>query len=180
MNYIYLEIIEGTDSGKTFCLNEGANTLGRNPLNTIIINPLERVVSNHHAVIYNTPGQLYFQDLKSTNGSYLNDQKRADGVLTHQDPLRFGRNGLCFRILILETELMPPALKQQTKMSLPCTPHSINREMLHSRDEKDCSDLKSSFSSKIINQKEYTFLYYKISVTSPHCQCPSIAESRRS
>lgn len=108
MSFVYIEIVSGLDKGKFYPLADGANSLGRNKNNTIVLNSQEKSVSNHHAIIYKSPGRVYFQDLKSTNGSYINEIRLDDGILVNNDSIRFGKTGTQLRIIISETELTAP------------------------------------------------------------------------
>jgi pSer/pThr/pTyr-binding forkhead associated (FHA) protein len=72
-----LEILEpGENSnlknGGVIPLNNGA-TIGRKSDNMVILN--DSYVSNHHAKIYIKNMEYYLEDLKSTNGTFLNSAR---------------------------------------------------------------------------------------------------------
>ncbi|WP_413857626.1 FHA domain-containing protein [Candidatus Aalborgicola defluviihabitans] len=51
-------------------LTKDKTTLGRRPYNDIVIDNL--AVSGEHAVLQMTGGEVFLEDLNSTNGTYLN------------------------------------------------------------------------------------------------------------
>lgn len=63
-------------------------TIGRTPDNDIALDFPE--VSRHHAKIVATPEGFMVSDLKSGNGTYVNDQRLDEGPLNDGDVLRFG------------------------------------------------------------------------------------------
>jgi len=63
-------------------------TIGRTPDNDIPLDFPE--VSRHHAKIHATPEGFIVTDLKSGNGTYINDQRIDEGPLANGVTLRFG------------------------------------------------------------------------------------------
>jgi hypothetical protein len=63
-------------------------TVGRTPDNDIPLDFPE--ISRHHARISATPEGFLVTDLKSGNGTYINDQRVDEGPLGNGDTLRFG------------------------------------------------------------------------------------------
>lgn len=57
---------------QAFPLLKARTTIGRRTYNDIVIDALG--ISGEHAVIAMTPGEIFFEDLDSTNGSQLNGQ----------------------------------------------------------------------------------------------------------
>ncbi len=78
-----LVTIHGPEIGKKYVLDEDEFTIGRDVKNNIVVD-LDNV-SRRHAMISTKGSKSYIQDLKSTNGTYLNDEE----VLQEQ-PLRTG------------------------------------------------------------------------------------------
>jgi pSer/pThr/pTyr-binding forkhead associated (FHA) protein len=105
MEYYYLEIIEGIDKGKRYPLPDGAVSLGRSHGNTIALNTAEKSVSSHHAIIYKMPGRILLQDMQSTNGTYVNDEKIAERELAANDRIRFGRLGPQLLFVVSDRDL---------------------------------------------------------------------------
>ena len=66
-----------------------AITLGRKENNTVVLN--DRFVSSYHAKIYIKNREYYLEDLQSTNGTYLNENKIEGNIrLNVYDIIRFG------------------------------------------------------------------------------------------
>jgi hypothetical protein len=105
MEYYYLEIIEGIERGRRFALPDGAVSLGRSQTNTIVLTQAEKSISGNHAIIYKNPGRLLLQDMQSTNGTYVNNEKITECELKPLDLIRFGRMGPLLRIVVSDTEL---------------------------------------------------------------------------
>lgn len=67
----------------------GITTLGRRPENTIVLT--EPFVSGNHAKIYTKNNNLYVEDLNSTNGVYVNNEKINEKVkLIADDEIKIG------------------------------------------------------------------------------------------
>ncbi|MFN0063269.1 MAG: diguanylate cyclase [Myxococcaceae bacterium] len=75
--------IHGPDLGKRYLLEEEEFFIGRDVNNNIVVD-LDNV-SRRHAKIVTREGKSFVVDLKSTNGTYLNDQE-----VTQEAPLRSG------------------------------------------------------------------------------------------
>jgi pSer/pThr/pTyr-binding forkhead associated (FHA) protein len=75
-------------------------TIGRNPNNDIHIDNL--AVSNFHAKIVKQGNQFIIEDLKSTNGTFVNEQKIVKTSLNNNDIITIGKHTLIF--LLPETE----------------------------------------------------------------------------
>lgn len=69
-------------------LTEGANTIGRDPKNTIQI--LSDSLSRFHARITRNDNHCTLEDLKSSNGTFLNDEPVGSHRLTHGDEIVMG------------------------------------------------------------------------------------------
>ena len=96
-----LEVINGTNAGATHDLHKDRTIVGRHPDCDIIVEA--PAVSRHHAVISLIDGAHYIEDLRSRNGTYVNDQLIPSRVrLNHQDNLR-----ICDVILRFSREANP-------------------------------------------------------------------------
>lgn len=86
-----LVIIDGPLAGTTIPLSGGQITLGRAPGNTITLD--DEFVSSHHARIFRdtATGQRGIEDLGSTNGTVVNNQKLTGAtLLPARVPVRIG------------------------------------------------------------------------------------------
>jgi len=79
---------------KEYELGSHALKIGRLPDNTVVIdNP---AVSSHHARIIHDGGKFVIEDLKSTNGTYINEQRVHRQVLEHGDTVLVGKHKLVY------------------------------------------------------------------------------------
>jgi len=84
-------------SGHSYDLKVGRTTIGRVDDNSFEIS--DPSVSSHHCEIHWRGGdakEAFFRDLGSTNGSFLNGERIAEGVLTPGQSLRLGYVELSF------------------------------------------------------------------------------------
>ncbi|HLV32265.1 MAG TPA: transglycosylase SLT domain-containing protein [Chitinispirillaceae bacterium] len=105
MSFYYLEVIRGTETGRKFFLPDGAISIGRDTQNTIVL-CLDKSVSGHHAIIYKSPERILIEDLQSTNGTYINEEKiAAQKDLVTGDEVGFGKTGPRLKIIVSDHEL---------------------------------------------------------------------------
>lgn len=92
-----LVIIAGAGSGRVFTLSEmAATSLGRAKMNDIVLEDIS--VSSEHCRIRPENGAFVVHDLKSTNGTYINEKKIAHQPLVAGDTLKLGETSLQFRL----------------------------------------------------------------------------------
>ncbi len=86
-----LTVVVGAQPGKVLRLpDQGLTTLGRGPEQNFRFD--DQSVSGQHAQIVHIGGQFMLADMKSTNGSFINDQRLADPVqLRDGDRVQLGR-----------------------------------------------------------------------------------------
>ena len=75
-------------------------TIGRNPSNDICIDNL--AVSSFHAKIVKEGDQFVIEDLKSTNGTFLNKKKITKAPLQDNDTIIVGKHTLIFLLPAME------------------------------------------------------------------------------
>src|SRR5579872_5578118 len=79
---------------KEYELGAHALKIGRLPDNTVVIdNP---AVSSHHARIVHDNGKFVIEDLKSTNGTFINEQRVHRQVLENGDTVLIGKHKLVY------------------------------------------------------------------------------------
>ncbi|MBI1623076.1 FHA domain-containing protein [Comamonas suwonensis] len=83
-------------------LTKERTTLGRRPYNDIVIENL--AVSGEHAVIILADGKVSIEDLRSTNGTYVNGRAVQKQSLLNGDLLDIGR----YKIRFLDTVIAEP------------------------------------------------------------------------
>lgn len=87
----WLVIIDGPKAGASVPLTSESITLGRAASNTVVLD--DEFVSSHHARIYKDPasGQWAIEDLGSTNGTIVNQQRlNMPMLLPPRMPVRIG------------------------------------------------------------------------------------------
>ncbi len=77
---------------KTIETDKEIITIGRNVKNDIQIDNLS--VSKQHARIVKHQGHYFIEDMKSTNGTYLNEKKITKQKLTNNDVITIGKHTL--------------------------------------------------------------------------------------
>ncbi len=77
---------------KTIETDKEVITIGRNVKNDIQIDNLS--VSKQHARIVKRQGKYFIEDMKSTNGTYLNEKKIAKKKLANNDVITIGKHTL--------------------------------------------------------------------------------------
>jgi pSer/pThr/pTyr-binding forkhead associated (FHA) protein len=75
-------------------LTKDRTTLGRRPYNDIVIDNL--AVSGEHAVLQMVGGQVYLEDLNSTNGTYVNGKAAKKLLLQNGDTVEVGKYKIRF------------------------------------------------------------------------------------
>jgi pSer/pThr/pTyr-binding forkhead associated (FHA) protein len=92
MSGLRLVITGGNDVGRFFRL-AGVSTIGRDPSAGIVLDDAE--VSRRHAVVSVAERRAVIQDLESTNGVFVNDERIADECrIAAGDRVRIGSTRL--------------------------------------------------------------------------------------
>ncbi|MEN9670386.1 MAG: hypothetical protein RL018_663 [Pseudomonadota bacterium] len=74
---------------KVVPLNKDRMTLGRRPYNDIVVDNL--AVSGEHAALQVIGRDYFIEDLNSTNGTYINEQKVKRQILKNGDTIEIGK-----------------------------------------------------------------------------------------
>lgn len=74
---------------KEVTLAKDRTTLGRRPYNDIVIDNL--AISGEHAVLHMIGGDVYLEDLNSTNGTYVNSRAIKKQALENNDVVEVGK-----------------------------------------------------------------------------------------
>jgi hypothetical protein len=86
----YLQVVEGPDAGKQLVIAPRMEiTIGRNGDNMFPL--MDQEVSGYHCKLLCGNDRVRFQDLGSSNGSFVNEQPFQDGMVKSGDTLRLGR-----------------------------------------------------------------------------------------
>jgi pSer/pThr/pTyr-binding forkhead associated (FHA) protein len=89
-------VLNGPLQGSKLPLLEGRTTLGRDETNRIVV--LDEKASSHHAVIVGQAGRFAVEDVGSTNGTFVDEQRLAGShPLRSGERVRLGGTGFLFR-----------------------------------------------------------------------------------
>jgi len=97
----YLDLVDArTGQTRRIDLNKEVTRLGRDPEGEVVIDADAAVVSRRHAEIKKSDGQFSIRDLKSFNGTLVNDQRIAESVpLFDGDRIQLGVGGPVLRVI---------------------------------------------------------------------------------
>lgn len=90
-----LRPMHGGGYGDLIPLHKGGLTIGRAPNNSLVLND-NRVSARHARILSRTDG-YYLEDLKSTNGTFVDGQRVSRRPLQHGDVIRFDRHQFVFQ-----------------------------------------------------------------------------------
>lgn len=86
-----LTVVEGPDQGFKFRIKPAAAThLGRETDNDVVLD--DPATSRHHAEIVFRDGGYVLTDLRSANGTFVNDRSTTEAPLKDGDLIRLGQN----------------------------------------------------------------------------------------
>ncbi len=83
--YPALEVVSGLDAGKVYRIDKDQVRLGAVPQdggqkNDIVVRDVEHAISRFHCELIKRGGQVYVQDLNSSNGTRLNGERLKPGT----------------------------------------------------------------------------------------------------
>jgi adenylate cyclase len=94
---LIIKKFDGTD--EVFCPMEDVNFIGRNDVASGIVNHIhlsDNAVSRRHAKVFFEDYNYYIEDLDSSNGTWINEQRIKKAKLFPGDQIGIGRNLLIF------------------------------------------------------------------------------------
>lgn len=89
-----LFVIQGSDQGRRYDLDDDAISLGRDNDNSIQLHDSE--VSRHHAEVRSDEAGFLLVDLNSSNGSFVNGNQITEQQLANGDRIQLGRTLMIF------------------------------------------------------------------------------------
>jgi len=96
LNVVYLKVLTGPDRGKEYSMDKATILLGRREADVAIA---DQDVSRKHALMERQEGGQYLlRDLASTNGTFVNDRRITNSVLSEGDRIRVGGTTLSFHL----------------------------------------------------------------------------------
>src|SRR3990167_3932752 len=93
-------------------LTKDRTTLGRRPYNDVVIENL--AVSGEHAILGMSGDTVYFEDLNSTNGSYINGKAFKKHLLQINDVIEIGKYKIKYVNDVSAAGPVPPAASAGT------------------------------------------------------------------
>jgi pSer/pThr/pTyr-binding forkhead associated (FHA) protein len=103
---VKLVVLDGPQKGRVIPLPLTLFVIGRGPL--CHLRPHCTLVSNLHCAIARWGGRVLVRDLKSANGTYLNNQRiQGEMVARDGDVLRVGKLVFAFRVRLQEADPKP-------------------------------------------------------------------------
>lgn len=91
---VYLEVIEGNDKGKSFCITHKTITIGRDPRCDFQIT--DKYVSAKHCQVVFRQDHFTIIDLNSLNKTFVNGEEYIQRNLEHGDVLSIGKTKILF------------------------------------------------------------------------------------
>jgi pSer/pThr/pTyr-binding forkhead associated (FHA) protein len=110
----------GSLAGNSFQLQMGANTLGRDPVNHIVVP--DSGVSRNHAQLTLEPNGCWIADLDSSGGTYVNNNRISTSLwLQHNDQIQLSNSTVFIFQNPPDAQLVPPSQPAQpTQKSSGC------------------------------------------------------------
>ena len=176
----------GRPNQSTHDLHDGVNTVGRGFDNSIIVEDEARSLSRHHAEVIVQGQTVLVRDLKSSNGTFINNQKISEQELKIGDTVRFGSVSFILQetattqpipltakplpsdisILVRVTPEQSRNTIQQLLTNMPNAPHSGSVLLLPEQEENQRTATKLKILMEISNQltapQSYAILPQKI------------------
>ncbi len=92
-----LAVTAGSGAGQVFALSlESATSLGRAKANDVVLDDV--AISSQHCRVRPEDGRFVLHDLKSTNGTFVNDRRISRHPLSQGDVIKIGETVLQFRL----------------------------------------------------------------------------------
>ncbi|MFY8043255.1 MAG: FHA domain-containing protein [Rhodoferax sp.] len=118
-------------------LTKDRTTLGRRPYNDIVIDNL--AVSGEHAVLLMIGGEVFLEDLNSTNGTYINGKavkkqqlQNGDGIEVGKYKIKFVGDGVADNFdKTMVVRARPAAVAQSAPVAAPASGDSIGIGAFH-------------------------------------------------
>lgn len=111
MDIVCLLVTDGPMQGHRFAIKSAEPVIIGRGADVVVHIPYDSFCSRKHAQIFIKDKKYYLEDLKSTNGTYLNDEKVESPVeLKNNDKIKFGNTEAVF--LVKEKKDQPGAVDE--------------------------------------------------------------------
>jgi pSer/pThr/pTyr-binding forkhead associated (FHA) protein len=91
-----LKVLSGVDAGREVPLGSAQVNIGRMTASELLLN--DTSVSRLHAFVVNEDGHHVLYDGKSTNGTFLNNQRINNKTLRHGDIIKIGNTVIAYEL----------------------------------------------------------------------------------
>ena len=155
-------LVMTTEDGKTHKYPLGAySTLGRHPENTIQI--MDKMISKKHLSITFRSGTYFLEDLKSRNGTFINNRRIKEKVLEPGDEIQLGTIRLTFSYKSeaankkLTQQVNIVADKKSSPISQQVRPQVADRDFLPENEIQDNETIRRDYeklrTAHLLNRK---------------------------
>jgi pSer/pThr/pTyr-binding forkhead associated (FHA) protein len=167
------------DAGKVFTVSEPVAVIGRlTSLNRPDIELSDDVVSRRHAEIVFKDGKYWIQDLGSTNGTMLNDDRILSGSLyelKHNSRIGLGMEGSSARIILIFKQTEDTNIIRGKQQDAGTNTEMSNVTWLKIDDKK--KEVSIDGKPKKLSRKEYELLSFLYRNTGDVCSRDRIIEA---
>ena len=125
MTTIFKLIVKsGDEINKTYLLDKNKNTIGRDPKSDIVIDDIE--ISRNHLEVLIQGEEVLFEDLNSTNGTFLNGKRlEKTAAVSDGDLISIGKNIV---LEFIKEETIEDSQFQQNNKLKPSPIHTKEKE----------------------------------------------------
>ncbi len=109
----HLKVIEGPDRGLNTKILYDTTTVGRRQADIIFTDP--KISSTHCKIEYRNNGKFYLVDLKSTNGTFLNNVAITESILSDGNIVKVGSTLCIFTSTSVHNQKMYPKTEEATQ-----------------------------------------------------------------
>ena len=131
----FLKIVSGEHKGKKFQIDRDEVVIGRAPENLVCVD--DASISGRHCVIRRDGRRFTLTDLKSTNGTYLNDVKIESYRLSAKDRITVGSVEMIFDGDDIEdakiTTIAPTIVRPAPKKAISKEPSADNQSAVFAK-----------------------------------------------
>jgi len=134
-----IRLIHLSGQSESFTLSKDKTTIGRNKDNDIVLD--DHRVSRYHAEVIKKKDHFLIVDLKSANGTFVNQKAVKKNRLEHDDVIAIGNSDLVFS----EKESLPSSGPAEEEDSTGPEPSPLDSQILKSSRVDDCVSVAQDF-----------------------------------
>ena len=153
-----LVVVSGPEKGTEYVL-EAAHTIGRLANNDICVH--DQKMSRSNSRVFAEGGRYLVEDLGSSNGTYLNEERIERAPLSDNDEIRVGET---YFVFLAEGADVAPSAKASS------SPTSTSASSSSSRDERSLSSSDIEFASPSTRDKKVQAVGDRVLTYSKHAK----------